>query len=128
MTKKPSSERSIEEAIAEALIKQTGKDWPIELIASALTTLRQSDLTKLTRSVRLLTPAKMVELGYGTSIGALADLRWRGEGIPYIKCGKTIRYSEADAIAYVEANRRTSTADHSVRESTRKAAHAEATA
>ncbi|NVJ98789.1 MAG: helix-turn-helix domain-containing protein [Alphaproteobacteria bacterium] len=39
--------------------------------------------------------------------------RWRLEGghIPYVKCGKAVRYRQCDLDAYIEANVRTSTSE-----------------
>lgn len=37
--------------------------------------------------------------------GSLANDRYRGEGIPYVKIGTRVRYLESDVLAYIEANR-----------------------
>lgn len=39
--------------------------------------------------------------------------RWRLEGrhIPFVKCGKAVRYRQTDLDAYIEANLRTSTSE-----------------
>lgn len=41
----------------------------------------------------------------GVSVASLAQDRYRGEGIPYIKIGSRVRYLASDLEAYVEANR-----------------------
>ena len=41
--------------------------------------------------------------------GALAQDRFLGRGIPFIKMGKTVRYKPSDVEAYIEASRRTQT-------------------
>lgn len=45
--------------------------------------------------------AKMVH----TSEAALAQDRYRGRGIPYIKYAARVRYLRSDVIAYMQANR-----------------------
>jgi len=37
--------------------------------------------------------------------GTLANWRWRGYGPAYIRVGRAVRYSEADLVAFLEANR-----------------------
>jgi hypothetical protein len=41
------------------------------------------------------------------SVGALAQDRYRNQGIPYIKMGRGIRYARGEVARYLLANRRT---------------------
>jgi hypothetical protein len=41
------------------------------------------------------------------SEGALAQDRYRGEGIPFVKMGRRVRYLRADVARYLMANRST---------------------
>jgi hypothetical protein len=43
------------------------------------------------------------------SEGALAQDRYRGDGIPFIKIGRRVRYLRADVARYLIANRTTRT-------------------
>jgi hypothetical protein len=45
-----------------------------------------------------------------TSVAALAQDRYRGRGVPFIKHGKRIRYLRADVARYLAQNRRQGTA------------------
>lgn len=40
-----------------------------------------------------------------SSVGALAQDRYRGRGIPYIKLGRRVRYLRADVARFLIANR-----------------------
>ena len=40
-----------------------------------------------------------------SSVGALAQDRYRNRGIPYIRMGRRIRYARADVARYLAANR-----------------------
>ncbi len=42
----------------------------------------------------------------GLTEGALAQDRFRGDGIPYIKIGRRVRYLRADVARFLIANRR----------------------
>jgi hypothetical protein len=46
-----------------------------------------------------------------TSEGALAQDRFRGTGIPFVKIGGRVRYLRQDVLAYLEANRMQRTDD-----------------
>lgn len=39
------------------------------------------------------------------TLGSLANDRYLGQGIPYVKIGTRVRYLESDVQAYIEANR-----------------------
>jgi hypothetical protein len=51
--------------------------------------------------------AKVLAPVIDSTVGALANDRYRGVGIPYIKHGKRVRYLRADVARYLVANRRT---------------------
>ncbi|MGS2805962.1 helix-turn-helix transcriptional regulator [Nocardia sp. MW-W600-9] len=51
----------------------------------------------------LATPAEVAEY-LGTTVAALAQQRYRGEGAPYKRLGRGIRYDWAEVMAWVEAN------------------------
>jgi predicted DNA-binding transcriptional regulator AlpA len=51
---------------------------------------------------RLLTSKEAASL-LGMAVGTLTNLRWRGEGPPYIKKGRFVRYWLSDLLAW--ANR-----------------------
>jgi len=42
-----------------------------------------------------------------TTEAALAQDRYLGRGLPYIKIGRRVRYLRADIVAYLEASRKT---------------------
>lgn len=68
-----------------------------------------SELTQLPN--RLLTAAETAEY-LGVSVSTLAKWRLTGHGPAYSKFqNKHIRYAPADLLAFVQVNRRTSTAD-----------------
>lgn len=52
----------------------------------------------------LLNTKQVAEL-LGVSVDALAQNRYLGEGIPYIKIGKRVRYNLDDVIAYLETQK-----------------------
>jgi hypothetical protein len=49
--------------------------------------------------------AKVLAPVLGVTVGALAQDRYRGTGIPYTKIGSRIRYLRADVARYLAANR-----------------------
>lgn len=53
---------------------------------------------------KLITAKELAEI-LGVSQETLAQNRYLGTGVPYIKVGARIRYSLDDVIAYLEANR-----------------------
>lgn len=53
---------------------------------------------------KLLTVKELAEL-LGVSPETLAQNRYLSQGVPYIKVGARIRYRLDDVIAYLEANR-----------------------
>ena len=53
---------------------------------------------------KLLTAKELAEI-LGVSQETLAQNRYLGQGVPYIKVGVRIRYRLDDVIAYLEANR-----------------------
>jgi hypothetical protein len=44
--------------------------------------------------------------GIGVTPGALAQDRYRNQGIPYVKMGRRVRYVRAEVARYLVANRR----------------------
>jgi len=59
---------------------------------------------------RLLTPSEMATL-LGVSLSWLAKARLRGDGPPYVKIGRTVRYSEHSTRDYLRARTRISTSE-----------------
>ena len=60
---------------------------------------------------RLLTPSEVGEIT-GMSTQALAQQRYRGTGPVYrALSARTIRYSDSDVLAWIEASARTQTGD-----------------
>ncbi|MFC8531379.1 helix-turn-helix transcriptional regulator [Nocardia sp. NPDC057227] len=51
----------------------------------------------------LATPTEIAEY-LGTTVAALAQQRYRGEGAPYKLLGRRIRYDWAEVTAWVQAN------------------------
>jgi len=58
-----------------------------------------------TRLPSALLTASDVAAILGTTVGGLAQLRFRGEGPAYMKFGRAVRYSPADVQAYIDAAR-----------------------
>ncbi|WP_074413524.1 MULTISPECIES: helix-turn-helix domain-containing protein [Mycolicibacterium] len=52
----------------------------------------------------LLTPKQLSEF-IGISEASLGQDRYLGQGIPYVKVGKRVRYLKDDVLAYLQANR-----------------------
>lgn len=48
----------------------------------------------------------------------LSDWRLRGVGPKFVKCGRRVTYRPDDLREYLEANRRSSTSDHTQRQAT----------
>ncbi|KLU27672.1 hypothetical protein EOS_03425 [Caballeronia mineralivorans PML1(12)] len=59
-------------------------------------------------ATKLLTPAEAAAF-MGFSIRALESWRIRGEGPPFIKLPRAVRYSEEALLAFLEASTRTAT-------------------
>ena len=59
---------------------------------------------------RLLTPAEVAR-PLNLSVSWLAKARMRGDGPPYVKIGRAVRYSGADVQEWVKAQGRTSTSE-----------------
>jgi len=53
---------------------------------------------------RLLTEKEVAGI-LTASVSKLRRNRWLGQGIPYMKNGRLVRYREDDVIAFVERNR-----------------------
>ena len=61
--------------------------------------------------VVLLTP-KEAAVRLNVSLSWLAKARMRGDGPPYIKVGRSIRYSEAALLQWMKSRQRLSTSEH----------------
>ncbi len=59
---------------------------------------------------RLLTETEVTEQ-YGFTLSWLRNMRHKGGGIPYIKCGRSVRYDPDDVESYIAARRVTSTTE-----------------
>jgi hypothetical protein len=53
----------------------------------------------------MLSGKELVELGICGSEQTLRNHRWKGEGIPYYRLGKSIRYSISDIEKYLNENK-----------------------
>lgn len=53
---------------------------------------------------KLLNPDELSEI-LNISVNTLANDRYLGQGVPYIKVGKRVRYRLEDVLAYLEAQR-----------------------
>lgn len=58
----------------------------------------------------LLTPPELAELRR-TTINSLAQERYLGRGVPFIKDGRRILYARSDVLDYLERNRAQRTGD-----------------
>ena len=68
-------------------------------------------MTETAAPLVLLTPKQLAEIT-GLACGTLAKMRLRGEGVPFIKLGASVRYFEADALGWLASQpRRRSTSD-----------------
>ena len=59
---------------------------------------------------RLLTPKEAASV-LNLSESWLAKARMRGDGPPYVPCGRAIRYQESDLAGYIRSRRRSSTSE-----------------
>lgn len=57
---------------------------------------------------RLLTPSELAAR-LGVPVPSLAQLRFNGNGPPYVKVGRLCRYRESDVAAWIASRTRTST-------------------
>ena len=74
--------------------------------------LRRSKVTmKTDNDELLLTPKQAAEL-LGVSLSWLAKSRLRGDGIPYTKLGRSIRYTLGAIRTFLKLNTRLSTSDY----------------
>ena len=58
----------------------------------------------------LLTPKEVTKL-FKVSLSWLAKARMRGDGPPYIRIGRSIRYSEAAVVQWMKSRQRLSTSE-----------------
>jgi hypothetical protein len=66
----------------------------------AMDTLTLTDLPEIATAADVARVVKTTE-------AALAQDRYLGRGLPYIKIGRRVRYLRADIVAYLEASRKT---------------------
>lgn len=85
----------------------------VEKVAASCRDIADAELTKLYNDTGIdLSPLPAImtatELAPAirSSEGALAQDRYRNQGIPYIKMGRRIRYARAEVARYLAANRR----------------------
>jgi predicted DNA-binding transcriptional regulator AlpA len=62
-------------------------------------------------AIKLLTPKEAAEL-LKVSLSWLAKARMRGDGPPFIKIGRSIRYSEAGLFQWMKSHQHLSTSEH----------------
>ena len=62
-------------------------------------------------TVKLLTPKEAAEL-LKVSLSWLAKARMRGDGPPFIKVGRAVRYTEAALHLWMKSRQRLSTSEH----------------
>jgi hypothetical protein len=55
--------------------------------------------------IKLLTERDAARI-LNISVHWLRRQRWLGEGPPYVKCGRAVRYEEAALVLWIESNRR----------------------
>jgi excisionase family DNA binding protein len=60
--------------------------------------------------IKLLTPKEAAEL-LKVSLSWLAKARMRGDGPPFIKIGRAVRYSEAALLQWMKSQQRLSTSE-----------------
>jgi predicted DNA-binding transcriptional regulator AlpA len=58
-----------------------------------------------TPTINLLTPKEAAKV-FKVSLSWLAKARMRGDGPPYVKFGKSIRYGEAALLAWLKSHQR----------------------
>jgi predicted DNA-binding transcriptional regulator AlpA len=66
---------------------------------------------KPTTSIMVLLTAKEAAKTLKVSLSWLAKARMRGDGPPYIKLGRSIRYTEAALIQWMKSRQRMSTSE-----------------
>ncbi len=66
--------------------------------------------TVLPAAIKLLTPKEAAEL-LKVSVSWLAKARMRGDGPPFIKIGRSIRYSELALLQWMKAHQHLSTSE-----------------
>lgn len=72
----------------------------------------QNPLNVSSNAGELLTPEQAAEV-LGFSAGTLGNMRTRGDGPPYFKLGKFVRYDSNDLAAWMRSRRYTSTSQES---------------
>jgi hypothetical protein len=62
-----------------------------------------SSMTALAELPALLTPAELARV-MRTTINSLAQDRYLGRGVPFVKHGRKVLYRQSDVLAYLDAN------------------------
>jgi excisionase family DNA binding protein len=78
--------------------------------AATTSTLQKSGPLVVIASPALLTPKEAAEL-LKVSLSYLAKARMRGDGPPFIKVGRSVRYSEAALLQWMKSRQRLSTSE-----------------
>jgi predicted DNA-binding transcriptional regulator AlpA len=60
---------------------------------------------------RFLTPSEVASL-YQVSLSWLAKRRMTGDGPPFVKIGRSVRYPEAGLVQWAKSRQRLSTSEH----------------
>ena len=60
----------------------------------------------------VLLTAKEAAVRFKVSLSWLAKARMRGDGPPYIKIGKSVRYTDTGMIQWMKSRQRLSTSEH----------------
>lgn len=63
-----------------------------------------ADLVNLDELPPVMTPSDLADVMH-TTINSLAQDRYLGRGIPFVKFGKRVRYLRDDVLGYLTANR-----------------------
>jgi hypothetical protein len=79
--------------------KKRSKDHPREMEHRMTTILTNPD-----ELPPVITPSVVAAFMH-TTINSLAQDRYLGRGIPFVKFGKRVRYLRSDVLAYLAANR-----------------------
>jgi predicted DNA-binding transcriptional regulator AlpA len=80
-------------------------------------------MTTMDTETEYLPPRQFARL-VGVSESTLAKQRMRGDGPPYVKIGRSVRYSRNVGLAWIGGHTRRSTSDNAVAERPRKRGNA----
>jgi predicted DNA-binding transcriptional regulator AlpA len=88
-----------------------GDSWAISLIVRTLQGDEKEAMNKQQSEFSALLTAKEAGTRFRVSLSWLAKARMRGDGPPYIKIGRSIRYAEAALIQWMKSRQRLSTSE-----------------